>query len=449
MHAQDGKLDFKLFLKQNIHSTNCLKDHKKLTACLFVLEEMHYFTHKSYFILVPKEDIVHKKLDLSFIGSITGDHRADFKELRIANALLILSRLKQKFQTNFEVLLQKTMIDFWKKEYSKALYLELANDYLQIAFNQYTYFYEKSSWKKRINAQNSYFDKSIGAHFVALGDHLYVSEVLDQSSAEASGLESGDEILALNQKEITSVEDFNDTIAKESVFHFLVRRQVSVFPLSIQKKDLTIPNVSLKVITDNNKKVGILKIRSFMPKKTCQDTYQLILAHKPSSLILDLRGNGGGLVDQAQCVAGIFLGESAMFYEYSPQKKLEKTLTMPQKYVRKMAVLMNAGTASASELLALALVDNDRAILLGEKSFGKGSIIQGQPIDSEYSLMGITGFFTSPKSNYSHQAVGIRPQIELKQNKIVAEQEEEREADIDYFPTIFSREKKDLAEFTF
>lgn len=443
--AQEGSLDFKLFLKQNIHATNCLKSIKNLTACIFVLEEMYYVTHKSYFILVPQDNIVHKKIDLSFIGSIDGDHRSDFKEFRIGNASMMFSRLKQNFQTNFEALLQKTMNDFFKKEYGEDLYLELANDYLQIAINQYTYFYSTSSFRKRINALNLYDDKNIGANFVMIGDHLYVSEVSDKSSAEMAGLKSGDEVLSINKEKITAIEELNELLLNDFDFSFLIRRQMSFIPLQISKTQLVIPNLSMKVLSRNNKKIGILKIRSFMPNSTCKDALQLIRANKLQTLLIDLRDNGGGQVDQVKCVAGIFLGKSAIFNEYSSEKKGQETQEkMPERYFGKLAVLMNAATASASEILALALVDNNRAILLGERSYGKGSIIQGQKIDKNYSLKGIIGFFTSPKTNYSHQGIGIFPQIEIKQNKIIAAKDTQRESDIEYFPMFLSVQKKKI-----
>ena len=143
-------------------------------------------------------------------------------------------------------------------------------------------------------------------------------------------------------------------------------------------------------------------------------------------LILDLRNNPGGLLDQAIKVSDIFLGDVKILSikgRYKKNNKVFRGNSNGSKRTYPIVVLINSGSASASEIVAGALQDNHRALILGTTSFGKGSVQTVEELPEGYGLkLTIARYFTP--SGRSIQAKGIEPDIVIKQ-KIIEEEEED------------------------
>jgi carboxyl-terminal processing protease len=149
-------------------------------------------------------------------------------------------------------------------------------------------------------------------------------------------------------------------------------------------------------------------------------------------MVLDLRNNPGGLLDQAWKVANLFLEKGALIVYTDGRAKdqqMEFKATRTGKHYKfRIAVLINEGSASASEIVAGALQDHDRAVIFGTKSFGKASVQTIIPLDSKSGLRLTTAYYYTPKGRHI-QKTGIVPDVDLKAEvKKQQDQEAEEEA---------------------
>ncbi|HYC53007.1 MAG TPA: S41 family peptidase [Gemmatimonadaceae bacterium] len=150
---------------------------------------------------------------------------------------------------------------------------------------------------------------------------------------------------------------------------------------------------------------GYVRITTFANAKVADDLHDAIGRLERSGmkrLLLDLRDNGGGLVAQAGDVAGEFLPKGAVMYTTEGRKaSVRKTVKVARSFWRgersyPVVVLTNAGTASASELVAGALQDHDRAVIVGRPSFGKALLMQGMPLTDGSVMMLVVGHIKTP-----------------------------------------------------
>lgn len=185
--------------------------------------------------------------------------------------------------------------------------------------------------------------------------------------------------------------------------------------------------------------VGYLRITSFSSQasegvKKAITKFKEDIGGKLQGVIIDLRNNPGGLLDQAVKISDIFLEQGEIVSTRSRQvkdrsrfnaRKGDLTDGLP------LVVLINGGSASASEIVAGALQDHNRAILLGTKSFGKGSVQTIIPLSTQGAMRLTTARYYTP-SGRSIQAVGIEPDIvvELANIESVASKQTTREADL-------------------
>jgi carboxyl-terminal processing protease len=168
--------------------------------------------------------------------------------------------------------------------------------------------------------------------------------------------------------------------------------------------------------------VGILNINTFSDH-TGDDTraamvsIQKALGHQPLGYVVDLRDNGGGLLTEAISVSDTFLDHGEIVSQRGREKTdIERYYAKPGDFAHGLpvVVLVNAGTASASEIVAGALQDHRRALIMGETSFGKGSVQTVVQTGPDAALRLTTARYYTP-SGRSVQAGGIQPDIEVPQ----------------------------------
>jgi carboxyl-terminal processing protease len=146
-------------------------------------------------------------------------------------------------------------------------------------------------------------------------------------------------------------------------------------------------------------------------------------------IILDLRNNPGGLLDQAVKVSNLFIDKGLIVYTdgKSKDQRMEfRADTTGKHYKFKMATLINEGSASASEIVAGALQDHDRALIIGSKSFGKASVQTIMPLDERTGLRLTTAYYYTPKGQHI-QKTGIQPDVDMKEELQKAEESEQDE----------------------
>ena len=208
-----------------------------------------------------------------------------------------------------------------------------------------------------------------------------------------------------------------------------VHRGDSVFELTVTPEEVTTPTVDSTMIACTD--IGYLSITTFS-----ESTYSLVSqalsslsAQGMEKLIIDLRNNAGGTVNSACLVANFFTDTDDVILqiEYKENSGRPATRLLSSRQTRKydipIVVMINEGTASASEILAAALRDNGKAALVGQKSFGKGIIQDVVPWKDGY-IRYTSAHYLTPNGDDIHE-VGIMPDIVVKEPEMDSSQVEE------------------------
>jgi carboxyl-terminal processing protease len=250
----------------------------------------------------------------------------------------------------------------------------------------------------------------------------------DKGAAKA-GVQDGDVLLAVNGQNIdpaTTNTDMADQLLRgevkdENGVSFTVGRgsELAPFSFSVRFEVIEIPSVVWRVLAEDAR-IGYLQIINFTNRTPSEmvTAFTELRAANIQALVLDLRGNPGGLLIESVQVAGLFLPAEAVVL-YEQQKTQEKTykagdiapVTTPMTDLP-MVVLINKGSASAAELVAAALHDNQRALTIGQTSFGKWSIQYIFSLSDKSSLHITTGIFYPP-SRAALEGIGLKPTIEM------------------------------------
>jgi carboxyl-terminal processing protease len=245
--------------------------------------------------------------------------------------------------------------------------------------------------------QGSY--AGIGAYVDTNGTLLTITKPMSDSPAEKAGLQAGDQVIAVDGQDVTNLppEAVRQKVLGPSgtKVTLTIQREGETTPLNfdITRAVIVVPSVSSKML-DNG--IAYVQISTF-GDSTANDLHtQLadLMAQKPKGLILDLRDNGGGYLDTAVSVASEFIPNGVVVTEVSGDGTkqsydvnkggLATDNSLP------MIVLVNAYSASASEIVAGALQDTGRAKLLGVTTYGKGSVQNWVPLSNNQGAVRIT-----------------------------------------------------------
>lgn len=250
---------------------------------------------------------------------------------------------------------------------------------------------------------------------------LTVIAPIEDTPAYRAGIKAGDKIIKINN-ELTKDMSLHDAVSKmrgvpkTSVTITILRegwKETKDFTLA--RELIKIKSVKSKILEDG---IGYIKVSQFQ-EQTAADlstALEKLMQEKMNSLILDLRNNPGGLLNSAVSVTSQFLPPGKLVV-YIKGKKGDRTEYNTgddrPNYDIPMIVLVNEGSASASEIVAGALKDWNRAVILGIKTFGKGSVQSVIPLSDGSGLRLTTAIYYTPKGT-SIQATGIIPDIVVK-----------------------------------
>jgi carboxyl-terminal processing protease len=272
-------------------------------------------------------------------------------------------------------------------------------------------------------------------------DVLTVVSPIEDTPAFNAGVKAGDQIVRIDDKSTKGISIL-DAVKK------LRGPENSKVKITIMRKGLTQPKdyvisravINIKSVKNRNYdgNIGYIRVSSFQ-ERTTDDVKRALAELKKKGavdgLVIDVRNNPGGLLDQAVKVSDIFLKSGTIVSIMGRSKSLES------KFVAKddgsepacpIVVLVNEGSASAAEIVAGALQDNGKAIVLGTQSFGKGSVQTVIPFEDGSALKLTTARYYTPKGK-SIQAEGITPDIAVEYIKPPEEKEAEviiRERDL-------------------
>lgn len=259
---------------------------------------------------------------------------------------------------------------------------------------------------------------------------------IDGNPAQKAGIKSGDYITAIDGQQVMGMT-LDEAVSKmrgklgTKVKLTIRRPSEKPFDVTLKRSEIKIQSVKDEIKGGD---VIYVRISSFnedidkMVEKAVASA-QKKLKNKAKGLVLDLRNNPGGLLDQAIAVSDLFLDQGEIVSTRSRNEEDNIKYSAKAGDILKglpIVVIINDGSASASEIVAGALQDHKRAIILGEKSFGKGSVQTLIPL-AKYGAMRLTTARYYTPSGRSIQAKGIEPDVEVKPAKVeVIENEYER-----------------------
>lgn len=272
----------------------------------------------------------------------------------------------------------------------------------------------------------------LGIEITIKDNQLTVVSPIDETPAAKAGIQTGDVIIKVNgepTKDMTlfeAVKKMRGPKGTEVTITIIREGLEKPFDVTIVRDIIQLKSVTYRMLEDG---IGYVKLRRF--QKTTGEELEGALSELSSKnfngLILDLRNNPGGLLDQAVAVSEKFLDPGKLVV-YTKGKLSDQNMTFhaggttsPPKYP--MVVLVNAGSASASEIVAGSLQDYKRAVILGEKTFGKGSVQTIIPLSDGSGLRLTTARYYTP-SNRVIQEEGITPDIVVSSKPPAAEEGE-------------------------
>lgn len=250
---------------------------------------------------------------------------------------------------------------------------------------------------------------------------------IDDTPAAKAGIKAGDYITHINGETVVGMT-LNDAVSKmrgkvgEKVKLSIRRINSKPIELTIKRQEIKIQSVKSEIKEDS---IVYIRISSFTEdvddavSKAIKDAKKK-LKNKLLGIVIDVRNNPGGLLDQAVDVSDLFLEKGEIVSTRSRNESDTVKFMANEGDVAKglpIVVMINEGSASASEILAGALQDHHRAIILGERSFGKGSVQTVIPL-RDYGAMRLTTARYYTPSGRSIQAKGIEPDIEVKPAKV-------------------------------
>lgn len=247
---------------------------------------------------------------------------------------------------------------------------------------------------------------------------ITVVSPIDGSPADKADMKAGDQIVKINGKS-TREMDLSEAVnlmrgKSGSKVVLTIMREDAKHPLDVAltRKVIQVPSIRSELLPDH---IGYVRITSFQ-ERTGEDLMTELKTMEKGGplkgLVLDMRNNPGGLLDQAVLVSDLFLEKGVIVTTQSRKNEIDRRVatgagTEPNYPI---VVLVNGGSASASEIVAGALQDNNRAVVMGTQSFGKGSVQSVMELDDGSALkLTIARYFTP--SGRSIQALGITPDL--------------------------------------
>ncbi len=263
--------------------------------------------------------------------------------------------------------------------------------------------------------------EGIGAWVNTDGTYLTISEPMPGSPAEKAGLLPGDQIIAIDGKDMTGIlpEQARQRVlgpAGTTVKLSILREGSDVpFEITVTRGAIKVASVESKMLDGN---IAYVKVRQFGEKTSdeLKTALQDLMAKKPAGLILDLRNNPGGYLTTAVDVASQFLKSGVVLYEEygDGTRDSYKVKNGGLATDIPMLVLVNEYSASASEVVSGAIQDQGRAKLVGVKTYGKGSVQQWIPLPNNQGAVRITVARWLTPNNRQINEIGLTPDFEVK-----------------------------------
>lgn len=274
-----------------------------------------------------------------------------------------------------------------------------------------------------LNTQISGSFGGIGATMMQTSDGVKVDSVNSGSAAQKAGIKAGDKIVKVNGKSMAK-KDINKVVAKVrgkigTTVTIVVDRSGKQLSFTMKRAKVSMPSVSGK-IDSSNKQIGIITFTTFTETSAQQikKTVKKLRSKGAKKFVLDLRGNPGGVLDQALAIDSMFLKDGQTIVKVQPRKGKGKTEVYKAgakydngfKITEPTVVLIDGNSASAAEITAAALNQSAGIKLIGTKSYGKGTVQTVAQISNTSELKLTIAKWLTPDGSWIHHK-GIKPTI--------------------------------------
>jgi carboxyl-terminal processing protease len=274
--------------------------------------------------------------------------------------------------------------------------------------------------------------EGIGAWVDITGEYLTIISPMPGSPAEEAGLQPGDQVIAVDGEDMTGMD--GEAVRQKvigprgSQVRLTIRREgvEEPFDVFVRRASIVVPSIDYKMLEEN---IAYIRLFTFGDDTTrdLRDALKELLAENPAGLILDLRYNGGGYLNTAIDVGSEFIKDGVLMYEVFGDGS-RRTFESNGKGLATsipLVILVNDGSASASEIVAGAVQDYGRGQLVGVPTFGKGSVQIYTPLMEEQGAVRITiARWLTPNGRTIHEE-GLTPDVVIEMPEEGAGQDED------------------------
>ncbi len=292
--------------------------------------------------------------------------------------------------------------------------------------DDFSYYYPPSQMtEQQIEMEGQYGGLGIEVTYDSENKAVKVVSPMYGTPAWRAGLQAGDLIIGIDDQPVSEME-YMEAVNKMrgkpgTSVKLTIKRGNEIIEVTIVREIIQIIPVKSGITEYENKKIGYVLLTKFnepVPNEL-QKALRKLYDKKIDALILDLRNNPGGLLDVAIHVANQFLDAGKVIVSVKDRdgKITERYISQGNNYPKvPMVVLINNGSASASEIVAAALKENKRAVLIGQKTFGKGSVQRGFPLSNGGTVFLTIAHYLTPSGKDIHK-VGIEPNISVEESQ--------------------------------
>lgn len=283
-----------------------------------------------------------------------------------------------------------------------------------------------------IDAENTDdFDEQIYGYYVGIGTEITlndenqfeVTNIFENTPATDANIELHDIVVKVNNEDVSgkTVSDIGKLIQGEigTNVTLTLRRDEAEFDVTITRDRIDLISVTSQIFEKDDKRIGYIKVTNFASNtfNQFQTALNELEENDIESLIIDVRDNLGGQLEVATQIASLFLTKDKVVYQLNTNGIIQPIYsTGPGSFQKPITVLINGATASASEVLAIALQESADATVIGTTSYGKGTIQESYKLSTGASIKFTVQEWLSPNGNTVNE-VGVKPDIEVSETE--------------------------------
>lgn len=322
----------------------------------------------------------------------------------------------ESLDAKFEDVLEKLDANYYEEINTDDLYTSAIKGFVDGLGDPYTVYYTEDEYKSFTEGIDGTYE-GIGA-YIGYGDTrdiLLIVSPMEGSPAEAAGLEALDRIMTVDDVEVSGMT--TDELVKlikgpkGTDVSIGVYRDGDLVDVVVTRDEIIVPTIKHEMLEDA---IGYIRISGFDRVTYDQfvEAYTELEASEQEGLIIDLRYNPGGLTNIVSGIADVLLPEDLTIY-YTEDKAGEQVVIQTQSassFDKPLVILVNEGSASASEILAGAVKDHERGTIVGTTTFGKGLVQSSVFLEDGSALKVTIAKYFTPDGNYIH-GTGIEPDV--------------------------------------